>query len=463
MQAKLGRVRVGAERVNVMEQQMFQLRLFRQQLREHAVAEQVGNLVPMADRMQALAGQVVGVVSGFAGGARPVDEGGMGAFPHALLPLVQQLLRHLLPEKAQVAHGRNHPQPDGAARRQAHRAGIAVIILPREIVGDGLVRQVTRGDQVRQRLARQPADAAAFREVGFNKRSMRATEFAERMQGFHHPRALRPTAAHASRERHDGQFAPGQCRKARSPVVRRQLAAGIHHIAGLHIANLGAGRQTILRQPDATSLEVVADLFVLHPIKTVLLEHLGQALPATRLRLQLWNQMVEQRGHHPTQLRAGVARGAEPTEFDARLRRQGLRVGAQPAGHMERVIRCGEQRLRAGQPVGPSAALVDGKIINHRFHRERECVAEGLLGFRHNDLQSLLRAGLVGRIKNETHAAARHAAEHPEAPEIRAKLFAHATDQGLGEIIAGPGNDGLDRFVEILRRQSANPLHVARA
>ena len=36
----------------------------------------------------------------------------------ALLPLIEQLLRHLLPEKAQVAHHRHHPQTDGAAGRQ---------------------------------------------------------------------------------------------------------------------------------------------------------------------------------------------------------------------------------------------------------------------------------------------------------------------------------------------------------
>ncbi len=52
---------------------------------------------------------------------------------------------------------------------------------------------------------------------------------------------------------------------------------------------------------------------------------------------------------------------------------------------------------------------------------------------------SALRCGL----KMKTHAAARHAAEHPKAPEIRAELLAHAFDQSLGIEVAGPGNDGL--------------------
>ena len=67
-----------------------------------------------------------------------------------------------------------------------------------------------------------------------------------------------------------------------------------------------------MRQPDAAGFEVVADLFVLHPIKTVLFEQLRQALPGAGLGFELRQQMIKQGLHHAAQLRLGAARGAEP-------------------------------------------------------------------------------------------------------------------------------------------------------
>ena len=66
VQAEHRRVRVRAERVNVVQHQMLQLRAFGQQVRQHAVAQQVGDLVPVADRMQALRREIVGVIAAFA-------------------------------------------------------------------------------------------------------------------------------------------------------------------------------------------------------------------------------------------------------------------------------------------------------------------------------------------------------------------------------------------------------------
>ena len=72
------------------------------------------------------------------------------------------------------------------------------------------MRQVTGGENVRQRLARQPADSPAFGQMRFDERAVFAAQFAEGMQRLHHAGALGPAAAHARGQRHDGQFAPGK-------------------------------------------------------------------------------------------------------------------------------------------------------------------------------------------------------------------------------------------------------------
>src|ERR1022692_2200364 len=74
----------------------------------------------------------------------------------------------------------------------------------------------------------------------------------------------------------------------------------------------------------------------------------------------------------------------------------------------------------------------------------------GALGFAHDGLHALLRFPLAPRAEEESHAAARHAAQHPESPEILAEFGARAADQGVGIEVAGPRNDGLYGPVEIL-------------
>ena len=125
---------VRAEGVNVVQHEVLQLRALGEQPGKHAVAQQIGHLEPVADRVQALRWEVVGVIAALAGGARPVEERGAEAVAHFLLLLVQPLLRHLLPKKAQVAHHRNHAQTDGPAGRQQQRPGIMVVVLAAQVI-----------------------------------------------------------------------------------------------------------------------------------------------------------------------------------------------------------------------------------------------------------------------------------------------------------------------------------------
>ena len=294
----------------------------------------------------------------------------------------------------------------------------------------------------------------------FDERPVRAGEFAERMQRFHHARALRPAAAHAGGQRDHGEFAARDRGETGFTKFLCRRLRGIQHIRVLHVLDVGAGGQAVLRDANAAIFQIVANLFVLHAVEAVLFEQLREAVLAAVPGFQPGQQAVEQSLHHAGKFRPRAAGGAEAVQFRALGFGQRLRIGAQPARDMQCVVTTREQRVVAAQQVRPRAALVDGKIINHRFHREGQGVFQLVLGLRHDRLQSLLRLGLALRIKNKTHAAAGHAAEHPETPEVRAEFRLHGRDERFGERIAGPRNDGLERLAKIARGQSAHTSHL---
>jgi len=99
MPAKQRRINVDADGIDVVQQKRLQPGPLSQQVGEHAIAQQVRDLEPVPDRVQALERQVVDVVAAFARRSRPVDQGGVQALAYFLLALVEQLLRLLLPGK----------------------------------------------------------------------------------------------------------------------------------------------------------------------------------------------------------------------------------------------------------------------------------------------------------------------------------------------------------------------------
>src|ERR1035437_1119365 len=67
-------INIGPESINVVEQQILQLRTLRQQPCQDAISQEVGHFIPVADGVQALERQIVRVVAGFARAAGPVDQ-----------------------------------------------------------------------------------------------------------------------------------------------------------------------------------------------------------------------------------------------------------------------------------------------------------------------------------------------------------------------------------------------------
>jgi len=157
-----------------------------EQAREHAVLEQIGNLEPVADGMQALPGQVVGVVAAFAGVAGPRCQRGAHTLAHLLLLLVELLLRRLLPREMQVAHRRHEPQADGAAGRKPHRAVERVAGGLAQEAFDGDVREVAGGEDVRNLPAEGARRAPGLGEMHLDEVAVGAAEGGKRMQPLHH-------------------------------------------------------------------------------------------------------------------------------------------------------------------------------------------------------------------------------------------------------------------------------------
>ena len=103
------------------------------------------------------------------------------------------------------------------------------------------------------RPGRLPA-AAAFGEMDFQKRPVATAELGKGMQGLDDARALGPAAADPGGKCHHGDFAVRQRRFPGTSVGIGQARAAVQHIPRFDIADVAAGRQTVLRQADAPLL-----------------------------------------------------------------------------------------------------------------------------------------------------------------------------------------------------------------
>jgi hypothetical protein len=244
-----------------------------------------------------------------------------------------------------------------------------------------------------------------------------------------------------------------------SMPVRRQLSG---MLAAPARSPGRTSSQPVLRQPDAAGAHVGLDLGVLHGVETVPLKQGFQGVRgAGGSFLAARQQVVEELLHHAGEIRLIAAGGGEVVQFGAARGRQQAGLGAHQRGHGQGVISRRHERPLALQQAALGAAFVDGEVVDHRLHGEGHGVFQAALGFAHDALHGALRFGLAARMEQESHAAAGHAAQHPEAPEILAKRGPRAFDQAVGVKVAGPRNDGLDGPVEIPPGPLADPADVA--
>ena len=295
------------------------------------------------------------------------------------------------------------------------------------------------------------------------------------MQRHHDPSAFRPTGTCSGGKRNDGDFAPVNCDRATSTKIRKfrrrivlamvrmvaNKANVIENVVSFHLLNHCAGRQSVLRKADAAFLQVGADLLVLRAIEPMFVQQRGEGRAGGGLGFAAREQRVEERLHDPAQLGPGPAGCPKFVQLGAAQRRERAQLLPQQRRDGERVVALWHQRVGVGEQIGEGTVFVDGKIINHRLHREGQRVLQLALRSRHDFLQALLCGGLLFRRENESHAAARHAAEHPEAPEVFPEPGGHTLDERLGVIAGGPGNNGLNRPAKIARGGRADGADIA--
>src|SRR4051794_25859904 len=133
------------------------------------------------------------------------------------------------------------------------------------------MREITRGEDVRNGCTVRAAHFAAFGQMCFDEGAMLARQLTKWVQRFHHTSALRPAAACAGGKRDyrhlaiaDGAF-PCGLQLFRS----RPRSLPIEHILWPNILDCSRGWQAILSEADAMVFQVGADLLMLHAIKAI--------------------------------------------------------------------------------------------------------------------------------------------------------------------------------------------------
>src|SRR5674476_1080410 len=366
--------------------------------------------------MQALHRQIVRIVGPLARLRGPLDERGVQALADLLRLLVQHLLRHLFPGEAQVALHGDHAQADDAPGREHERPGVMVVALAGEMLLDRIVRQIAGGDDVRQQRTAFAAHAQALGQMHFDEVAMPPAELAERIERLDRTRALGPAAAHAAGQGDHGDTSFGQ-------RLHAALAMPGVEFVRSGIFDAAADRQAILRQANAAGTQIGLDPLMLHAVEPVGFEQCFQAQSAAGLLiLRARQQVIEEIVHHAGEVFQGAAGGGEAFQFRAASGGEVARFGAQKRRHGQRVITGGHEGVGAGEYPGLGAALIDGEVVDHRFHGERHRVLHGALGLAHDDLHALLRFGPAQQrmqvIMSETKRAMEHSVPFAMEPVV---------------------------------------------
>ena len=345
MEAEQGGVDVRSQGIDIVQEEVFEIRTLAEKLEEHAVPEQIGDFEPMTDRMDALGREVVGVVAPFAAAACPLNESGMKAGADLLLLFIEHLLRHFLPGKAEVAHHGDEAEADAAAGREQHRAGILVVRGLLQVIRNGIMGEIAGGEDVRDWGSGELADAAAFGEVHFDEGAVTPGKLAEGMKGFDDPGPLGPAAAYTGGKGDYRHLAVAECLKTAFAIIAESGAGNIDDFGGGDILNGGAGRQSILGKTDPAAAKVGADLFMKGGIKPSFIQDDRERFSLISPLSRGWKEAVKKHLDHAAEFGAFPAGRPEAIEFVAFEGAELPGIGPKKARHDHGVITGGEERL----------------------------------------------------------------------------------------------------------------------
>ena len=201
---------------------------------------------------------------------------------------------------------------------------------------------------------------------------------------------------------------------------------------------------------------------MLRAVESIFLEHgRERSFAGLLFRPRFRKHDIEERLHHAAQFRSGAAGRAEPVEFRTAQWRKRPHFLPEEPWYGERIISFGHETGIARQQCGEGSVFVDGEIVDDWFHGEGQGSRQFLLEARHDRLKELLGFRLAAWCHHEAHAAAGHASEHPEAVEVTAQRRLGALDELFRIVCGSPGNDGLNRTLEVPRGGRSDSLDVA--
>ena len=197
----------------------------------------------------------------------------------------------------------------------------------------------------------------------------------------------------------------------------------------MHVLNARLGREAVLRQADATAAQI-GPICSWWPSQS----HTGSAArrghcPAVSFSVR---GRGGRRGLDHSQLRAAAQAAPKRSgcrDAVARRRGRGAAVGARRG-----VVARRQEGIVAGEQIGRGALPVDGEVVDYRPWRGG--VLQLVLGVSISSRRRAWARTAPGR--DEAHAAAGHAAQHPEA-QSRARTRRAPADQRLGVVVAGRG------------------------
>ena len=146
-------------------------------------------------------------------------------------------------------------------------------------------------------------------------------------------------------------------------------------------------------------------------------------------------------------------------EFLANHRRQLLQSFAEPVRNHQGVVAFRQIAICA--KFSECSIIVDRKIVDDRIHRKRHGCFHTAFDRHHHALEPVLSFFAHRRIEDKTHAAAGHAAQHPESLELIAVLRPTFLNQAFRVRIAAPGNNGLQRLVKVAMRGRSDSGNIA--
>ena len=221
-------------------------------------------------------------------------------------------------------------------------------------------------------------------------------------------------------------------------------------------------------RPIRPPAEVVADLLVLDRVEAILAaDRVGGLVPGdggvVAGRPGHGEQVVDHRPEDPEQLPGVLGVVGEVVDVRPPEGLDAPRPLGDHPGDLERVVARWHHRLGAGGQLGEGPPRVDPEVVDDRLHRERQGVVEPGLDPLHDRPGFFEEADAALRGDEERHAAAGHPSEHQEAPEVLAEGEPGLADDLLGELVADPGDDPLDRPFPVRRGQGPERPDVGRA